>query len=181
MTRRALYIIGEPGIGKSRALKLALPQSTQVDQRWQPFAHARYPGGVVLGDLTHDVFPGTDRLSMGAITLVEAWIHRERPPHVVAEGDRLSNDRFFTFLQQQGYQLTVVALIVTDPRIAEERRQERAAQVGRAQASSFVKGRQTKTANLIRRWRAVAIDASQEPEAVAAALRAFLPPLEDED
>lgn len=146
--RSALYLIGPPGVGKSAVMASILePFAEQGETFAKPFKHVAYPGGVYLGDPDRPGFPGTDALSMSVQPTVEAFLANAMPHHIYAEGDRLANDRFFTFLRSMGYRLHVVYLLAA-PGALSSRRSAR----GSNQNTTWLRGRESKCRNLAGRW-----------------------------
>lgn len=164
--RHALYVVGVPGVGKS-TLVSALTKDWSYTQATKPVAHAIYeePGVVELGK-KREGFPGTDTLSMSAITLVDPWVREEWWPQdlLLGEGDRLAVDRMFTALEEGGWNL-VIAYLWDDEGLAGDRRIARAAALGTPlQNKIWLRGRETKVAKLVERWqhRTVILRASWE-------------------
>lgn len=150
------YLIGAPGSGKStlmRALTTGLPRA----QVTKPFAHIVYfdRTGVVAGvQLGGDdpTFAGTDRLSMNvqpqAVKFVDQFTKQCPSAVIVGEGDRLATRSFLT--QFGG----TVAWVDTPPDVAAARRAARRSN----QNVSWVRGRETKVANLVRDLDVVRLD-----------------------
>lgn len=154
----ALYIIGEPGVGKSTFvahLTRGLPHEDGIS----PFAFRRYDNGVwELGSRVNRDYPGTDTLGMSVQPKVVEFLTGMRPEYLLAEGDRLANRKFFTALVDMGYNLTVVALY--GPDVAKRQRALR----GSSQDESWLKGRQTKVRRLMEvdpRWTLVVVHAGR--------------------
>jgi hypothetical protein len=155
------YIIGEPGSGKS-----TLMEAATRGLRWQvqrkPFAMRwlELPSGqlaVELGE-RRDSFSGTDALSMSVMPKVLTWLEERHSEIVIGEGDRLSSAKFFQAAERVG-ELGIAALWGT-PALLEARRRMRAAALGKPQQdSTWLKGRQSKVANLERDWPHVPINA----------------------
>jgi hypothetical protein len=139
----------------------------------KPFAHTwHHPAGpsapvCELGRRRENGFGGTDALAMNAITRVEGWLDamRDDLPLLVAEGDRLANDRFFSFCEGLG-DLTVVHLAVSP-----ETARLRAAQRGSSQDESWWRGRMTKVERLAERWSDWRLDGTLPPDVLGARLR----------
>lgn len=141
--RHALYVIGEPGSGKSTLVE-RLTDGYRFEARAEPFAHRFYPeAGVHEIGARRESFGGTDALSMSVITTVERWIIDTAPAAVLAEGDRLANQRFFDFLIEHGYQLRIARLRVRWETGARRRRAR-----GSEQDEKWVRGRRTKVDRL---------------------------------
>jgi len=149
MTRQFLYILGEPGIGKS-ALMAELTAHLAPLPQASPMAHilwleAGEPQFAELGARRANGFSGTDALPMGIQPKAVEWMQQRPYRSILAEGDRLANDGFFTAVERAGYELTVVYMHGT---VAAERRRAR----GSRQNESWVRGRITKTQGLAERW-----------------------------
>jgi hypothetical protein len=150
--RHALYIVGEPGAGKS-TLVGALTDGAPFGMGTKPLAHVIYPeAGVVELGVRRAEFSGTDGLAMSAVVPAEEWVRDDNPftgpgNLLLAEGDRLACDRFFEALVGAGWDLRIVRL-ATPPAEAARRREAR----GSAQKEAWVKGRITKVARLTERW-----------------------------
>lgn len=169
---RLIYIIGQPGSGKSTAVNLALAHLRPYPQR-KPFAHIIYRNNDLhhvatqLG-ATHPTFPGTDRLSMGVQPAAATFLKEHPAPVVIAEGDRLGNLMFLTVAAVHGYHVTLIRLQLPDD-LAAERRATR----GTEQNDTWLRGRITKVNNLYERWQGdrYTIDSSTTPDLVAAHIR----------
>lgn len=140
-----LYLIGIPGAGKTSLLRAVLAGLEGVPDEGPP-AHVRYPGGVMIGR-ERDGFGGTDALPLNVQPVVIQWLQHLDVPAVVAEGDRLANERFFRAVSAQGWRLSVVYLDVPTW-IAAERRCRR----GSNQDPAWIRGRESKVALLADRW-----------------------------
>jgi GTPase SAR1 family protein len=156
--RHALYIIGEPGVGKSTLVE-HLTRDLPYEEAERPFHHRFYDAGVMeLGKRRED-FSGTDALAMNVQPTVEQWVSDIRPRLLLAEGDRLANDRFFRALKAMGYTLWLYA--IHGPETAEARRAQR----GSDQNVVWLRGRLSKVKNLIGRWDPTILDADAPVEA----------------
>lgn len=154
-----LYLLGEPGAGKSSVLAALLTRLGPGDDRTRPFAHTLYRGGGVAYLGAHGgLFPGTDRLSMAVVGAVEGWLAEARPAIVLGEGDRLANRRFLTAAARLGYTLSLAHL---ETPLAAERRRRR----GTIQNPVWVAGRITKHRNLAAEFGARCVDSSGSAEA----------------
>lgn len=170
----AFILIGEPGAGKSTLAEF-LTADLAVQTVDHPFAHRVYACGVTeLGKRREGGFGGTDALSLSVQPKVVEWLTEARPRLLFFEGDRLSNDSFFTALRDLGYTLRIYQL--WGKTVAAEQRAAR----GSSQDPTWLKGRQSKVAALRSKWGAVILPAGaplaelearlQDP--VAEALRA---------
>lgn len=105
-------------------------------------------------------FGGTDALPMNVQPAAEAWLASrltEHPtPPLYAEGDRLSNNRFFAAAHASGYDVHIFTVRV-DPAELTRRRGSR------AQNGTWVKGRDTKTETLARQWASEELDGAAAP------------------
>lgn len=152
MKANLLYLIGEPGIGKSTLMKemLGAPHFAHKE----PIPHTvhivndlyiRQPGAL------HEHFPGTDRLSMSIQANALEWLSELRRTYpesrVAAEGDRLSTFGFLNGARAAGYDVRVIWL-KGSAKIAQERRRQRSGHTGREQSPAWLSGRITKINNL---------------------------------
>lgn len=144
---RALYLVGEPGVGKSTAVShltdhLPLTDAHTLDPATPLLKGRTWPGGVVLGG-DHPTFPGTDRLSMAVAPQAAQWAATSNlPPVIIAEGQRLAVASFFAALQGRTGYLTVIYLTAA-PAVTQQRRETR----GTAQNPQWVRGSRTKAHN----------------------------------
>lgn len=162
-----IYLIGQPGAGKSTLFDAVLRPERRGAVN-DPIPHTvlgKRSDGAELG-ARRAQFSGTDALPMDVIVQAESFVRRRPYPNMVAEGDRLACDRFFTAVLDAGYALELVYLDVPDA-LAAQRRSRR----GSRQNESWVKGRATKAATLARSWSARVIDGSVPLDLQAAAMR----------
>jgi ribose 1,5-bisphosphokinase PhnN len=172
--RVALYLIGPPAVGKSTlmaALTAGL-HAVELDGGRIPLARTMWygadpdtPVATELGK-RREAFSGTDALSMGVLPQAIDYVLHRLPTTLLAEGDRLANDRFFAALQAAGYSLEVIYL-TAPAQLLEERRAARP----RRQNPSWVAGRATKSAALALRWARWTLDTSEPLPALLGALR----------
>ncbi|MCQ9384423.1 P-loop-containing protein [Brevibacterium moorei] len=148
MRRRAVYLIGGPGTGKSTTVRhvlngVRLDPPDAAGDAWpllkvQPF---RGRSGAYLG-VRGGRFPGTDRLSMAVSPQAVEWALSNRVPEiVVGEGARLGTAKFLAALSSS------CDLLVGHLVAAEYVTAERFAVRGSAQSDSWVAGRVTAAAN----------------------------------
>lgn len=140
---RLIYVIGEPGSGKSTLVRDALADLVS-DPVPRPFAHVDYRlnGETLitqLGAIEGD-FPGTDRLSMGVLPIAIDYVNGSSTPVILAEGDRLATMKFFGALTRP----TTLVWAHCPRSVAAERRASR----GSSQSESWITGRRTKTTRL---------------------------------
>jgi hypothetical protein len=147
--KAALYIIGEPGVGKSELVD-ELTRGLQAEEISDPFAHRLYrtSSGVVYELGKRAAKSGTDSLSSSVIEKVVPWLSAEEDESamLLAEGDKLAVDRFFNTLKDLGY--TVRIVLLHGPGVAARRRLQR----GSSQDQTWVDGRRTKASRLAGRW-----------------------------
>jgi P-loop Nucleotide Kinase3 len=145
-----LYVVGEPGVGKSTAVDLLTAHLGRTVVNGQPKREHLHDGshcvavelGARLGKHPEG-FPGTDAMSMSTILDVEPWLRDGHAafetPLVLGEGARLANGRFIRAAVDGGFRVTVVWL--RDGQGAEERRAAR----GSNQKDAWVRGQATKS------------------------------------
>lgn len=170
-----LYVIGQPGAGKTTAVKAMWQRSPgrvvrEGQMGWtdrtDPEAADGLPEYAVELGWQRDTFGGTDALGMGVQPHAVAWATACTADLIVGEGDRLANQGFLTAVAGTGRKVLVVFVAVDDQTAAARR-----AARGTSQAPTWVKGRQTKARNLAHAWHAARVDGRQPPEAVAEQLR----------
>lgn len=144
---RIIYLIGEPGIGKTTLMTAFTDRLGPAEPRRKPFAHRMGDDWLELGE-RRGMFSGTDALSMSVAPRAIEWLRDEHPASLVlGEGDRLGTRSFFDQVSTFA-DLRIVAL-VAPPAVAAVRRAER------AQPFMFnprwLKGRITKVERLLPR------------------------------
>jgi ABC-type dipeptide/oligopeptide/nickel transport system ATPase component len=149
--RHLLYIVGEPASGKStvvEAMTAGIP-ANEVEYgllRWRTLETE--PKVIELG-MRRDSFSGTDALAMNVQPDMVRWLANGPGSHVLAEGDRLANLKFFIALKDAGWRFHV-ACVEASPLTLAQRRNSRAFLLGvPEQSDTWVKGRQTKLRNLM--------------------------------
>lgn len=170
--KRALYLIGVPGAGKSTvmsALTDGLDRWTMrtslgmvYEELWD-----EEPRWIELGQ-RREQFSGTDALSMSVQPAAEEFVRHCSYDVVLGEGDRLANHKFFDALKDAGFDLRVV-LLDCPPELAAKRRAAR----GSNQNETWLAGRETKVENL-RRYVTDIISAEAAPQVNALELRRTL-------
>lgn len=171
MTRRVVYLVGEPGVGKSTAVAAATDGYDRLVVDEQPRRELLVgPDGVVaaveLGARRGrhpSGYPGTDALPMNTITRVEQWLlsgeAAAEAPVVLGEGARLGIRRFVDAALGADWHVDLVHLV--DPVVAYARRLGRGSQ----QSPAWTKGAATRAARI----HAYAADlAAAQPDQIAA-------------
>ena len=154
---KMLYVIGEPGVGKSTVVA-RLTRHCGYAVHHVPFVvWMHYTSTVMQLGNSRAQFSGTDALGMAAqkhvIKFMQQCVDGEYEyQYVLAEGDRLANGRFFNAVTDMGVELTVCTLLSSDQALLDERRNERALQLGREQNEQWLRGRSTKVVNLYADW-----------------------------
>lgn len=153
-----LYLIGEPGVGKSSVMAalLAQEEADPGHRPWhyrRPLAHTLYPNAMHIGNPTpkNPAHPGTDTLSMSALPVACEWLPTLDPNmRIYAEGDRLAHPRLWSAMQAAGHNVQVVML--------EGPAAERRAGRGTRQNETWLAGRATRVRNLAAEWPVIRID-----------------------
>lgn len=152
MTKRLVYLIGQPGAGKSELM-------TRLTQRFirLPFEPPEVPVAhdqlvdKITGELVgaeigkrRELFSGTDSLPSSVIDKAVPWVESAPYELLLAEGARLANRRFLV-AAHASYDVTVALLDHPD---ADVWRKRRAKAIGRDQNAAWVKGRLSASRNL---------------------------------
>lgn len=171
-----VYLVGEPGAGKSTLMAELRAGWPEVSREKRPLRHVLWeaPSGQLVPELgwADGPFPGTDTLPMDAVVAAEAWIATCDYPLVLGEGDRLACSRFFDAAEAAGQ--LVLVYVAVPAALGAERRAER----GGGQADSWVAGRRTKVANLLRAYpHHVTVDTEYPSDVLARHLRLAVPEL----
>ena len=144
---RLVYVIGEPGVGKSTLVRRTLEPLTATPER-KPFAHVHYyrESELVLTQLGAEdpMFPGTDRLSMGVLPAAIEFVNTSHSPLILAEGDRLATRKFLDAVERE----VLLVRCVAPQSVIEARRAAR----GSDQSPSWLAGRRTKINRLWDGW-----------------------------
>lgn len=171
-----VILLGEPGSGKSTLTQELISNWTELTLELTPVKHVTYdtPYGKALQlGWSRPPFSGTDTLGQAVITSVAKWYQEGIEGIVVAEGDRLANDRFVRLAKDAGP--TLIFYLNTDPRVAQERRITRARAFNLStQNPSWILGRQTKHRNLAERWDAIILDGNKSTAELVAEMRYYL-------
>ena len=154
MTEQLIYLVGQPGSGKSTLMAKLTAQSDRhsiAPAEHYPVAHDvltdKKTGAVEAAEIgkRRELFSGTDALASSVIDKAAPWIASQPYPLVLAEGARLANKRFLEAALAGGYHVTLVLLDHAD---AEKWRAKRSKEIGKEQNAGWVKGRLSASRNL---------------------------------
>jgi hypothetical protein len=166
-----LYLVGQPGSGKTTVIENLTAGLEPESVETRPFAHIVWGDGIVELGARREGFSGTDTLSMSVQPKVLDWLRSEAPPYVLGEGDRLANQKFFRGVLAAGWDLDVMHLQVSDE-VARYRRAARAHELGvPLQDEAWLRGRVTKVRNLAAEFPMLPIDADRDEYRVVSAVR----------
>lgn len=152
MTNRLIYLVGQPGSGKSQLMaRLTAPFIRRPFEPPEvPVAHDqlvdKITGELVGAEIgqRRELFAGTDTLPSSIIDKAVPWVESGPYPLLLAEGARLGHKRFI--LAASATYDVVLALL--DHPDAEAWRRKRSKMVGRIQSESHVKSRLIASRNL---------------------------------
>lgn len=172
MKRALTYVMGEPGSGKTTVSRLLL-DGLRAEVKSVPYVtwteyHPRF------AQIGHDreTFGGTDSLSMAAQKKVIAWLEEQsKHQFIYAEGDRLTNAKFFDWALEHFDNVDIVAL--WNPKVAAKRRAARNAEIGKEQNEVWLQGRRTKIERLMKEYKdhILVLDAGAPASHVVQAIR----------
>lgn len=145
-----VYIFGQPGSGKTTLMRELCSGAACLYEANDPIRHRCYKkekqGFIVLGG-DAGVFAGTDTLSYTAIESAPVWLSKlsqePRVDLVLAEGDRLANDKFFEVTRTL-FNLLPIYLECEDSEASKRRKQRARFHNLAEQSHTWVKGRVTK-------------------------------------
>lgn len=153
MKRRAVFIVGEPGIGKTTIIRESLKKLREpaiwAKPKWTVWngPECRIVGA---GHYTGDVFDGADRVGYNqTATQIDSLGYFEEAFGdfvVFFDGDRFSHDGSLKQLDERGYELN--CLLLEDAPLALSRRASR----GTGQNEKWVGGRRTKAARFFHKF-----------------------------
>jgi hypothetical protein len=152
---RLIYMIGQPGAGKSTLMAKLTEHLDRDPQVSAPVPHdilrydeSRDIAGAEIGR-QRDKFGGTDALPASIIEKAIPWIQTRPYPLLFAEGARLANKRFIDAACAAGYD---VALVLVDHDQADKWLAARAEHIGKVQNPAWVRGRHTADLNLAKHY-----------------------------
>lgn len=152
MTARLIYLVGQPGSGKSMLMSLLTANLLRLSYEPPevPVAHDvlidKVTGAIIGAEIgkRRAFFSGTDALPSSVIEKAIPWVESEPYELLLAEGARLANIRFLK-AAMENYQVILAFLDHPD---AEAWRRARAKQIGHEQNPAWVKGRMSASRNL---------------------------------
>lgn len=146
MLRTVLWLVGEPGVGKTTLARRFLGTAIQEfpDPKW-----TRFVGDVAAaGWWRKTAFDGADTLSISQIKpAMNFW--RDSLPWArlaLIDGDKLSNGPAVELVRSTP-DTRLVCVRLWSARLAEYRRTQRARGTGKVQDAAWVEGRNTKSKN----------------------------------
>jgi GTPase SAR1 family protein len=151
-----IYLIGQPGSGKTTLTKEFQKDWAKINLYAQPFKYQEYEapklGKIYSLGWDREHFSGTDTLGNTVITQMPAF-YKEADATIYGEGDRLASRTFFDLAKSYG--TLHLFYLNTDDATAAARREARSAKTGKTQNPTWAKGRATKHRNLAREYRAI--------------------------
>lgn len=156
-----IYLIGQPGSGKTTLTKELQKDWAKVNMYDKPFKYQEYEAPYLgkmysLGwDRQH--FGGTDTLGNTVIKHMPQFYEdaEQDGAAIYGEGDRLASRTFFDLAQRHGK--LFLFYLKTDDALAASRREARSAETEKTQNASWAKGRATKHRNLAEQYAAIAL------------------------
>ena len=142
---KIIIIIGQSASGKSTFVKKKFLKKT-AELIEKPFAHTIDGGICLLGNYISDRrCVGTDMLSMSVLPKLIEFIKENKKKYdvIIAEGDRINNKRFFSFIHSLDIKVQLYAFSCS-LKESIKRRQES----GSNPSETFVKSTITKTKNM---------------------------------
>jgi len=145
--RKIVAVGGSPGTGKTTLFRKFMEDKKWVETAPAKLVVASYNTDkdlYILGKYEEgETFAGTDRLGMSCQPNVQEWIASHNC-NVLFEGDRLTNGKFYNFLLSLPNTHVEFLIITAKSETLHERYKLR----GSNQSETFLKGRDTKIANL---------------------------------
>ena len=149
--RKILAVGGVPGTGKTSLFRkfIALHEWEKVEpikllsalycKELDLYVFGKYDEG--------EVFAGTDKLSMSCQTNVTEFV-KNSTSNIIFEGDRLTNTKFYTVLMELPETELKVIILEVNQTTLNQRYKDR----GSEQSETFLRGRETKIANILRNF-----------------------------
>jgi hypothetical protein len=174
----AMFVLGEPGVGKTTAVRALLGGVGTVALHANPKWTIAAPAMCAAGHYSGEAFDGGDTVPYnGAKAALEFWREKLRPivPLTIFDGDRFSVDSTLKFLSEcPGVVVRGVYLDDAADAIA-RRRLKRARETGKSQNEAWVKGRGTKAMRFAAKISAHKLAANRRnPTEVMAELGAYV-------
>ena len=149
--RKILAVGGVPGTGKTSLFRkfIALHEWEKVEpikllsalycKELDLYMFGKYEEG--------EIFAGTDKLSMSCQTNVTEFV-KNSTSNIIFEGDRLTNTKFYTMLMELPETELKVIILEVNQTTLNQRYKDR----GSEQSETFLRGRETKIANILRNF-----------------------------
>lgn len=156
-----IYLIGQPGSGKTTLTKELQKDWAKVNMYDKPFKYQEYEapnlGKVYSLGWDKEHFSGTDTLGNTVITRMPEFYKdaAQDGAAIYGEGDRLASRTYFDLAKSYGR--LYLFYLNTDDATAATRREARSAETGKTQNPIWAKGRATKHRNLAKEYGAIAL------------------------
>jgi adenylate kinase family enzyme len=173
-----IYLIGQPGSGKTTLTKELQKTWAKVNMSDKPFKHQEWEapnlGKVYSLGWDREHFSGTDTLGNTVITQMPAFYEQaaKEVDYIYGEGDRLASAGFMDIANLYG--TLHLFYLATDNETAQARRTERSAKTGKTQNPSWVKGRVTKHENLAKKFNAYYLPGDKTPSQITQIMADYL-------
>jgi len=173
-----IYLIGQPGSGKTTLTKEFQKSWAKVNMSDRPFKHQEWEapelGKVYSLGWDREHFSGTDTLGNTVIKYVEAFYDQasREVNYIYGEGDGLANGTYFDIAERYG--TLYLFYLATNDKIAQARREARSAETGKTQNPTWVKGRVTKHKNLSVKYSAIYLPGNKTPREITEIMADYL-------
>lgn len=171
----SIYLIGAPGVGKTTLMNNLIADWTITGFSKDPVGQTQYRlpdqrTATQLG-VAKPPFGGTDTLSYTAINKLLEWLPATNI--LIAEGDRLANPRYLSYLQQNTklnlFYLQAPQITLNDRRTARATKHNLP-----MQNPTWANGRHTKHQNIAKAFNATTLDATLKPDQLAQIVQSCL-------